>query len=501
VFTSRSEAILFFSVWFSCVFFSDFYLFETNYASRFYLTKAIVENHTVEVTPYIKEIGVDKAKYKNRYYIPRPVASSLLMVPQYVVTKPLAHALVASRFGSTWPFGVDCMHAFLVKALSSCLFCALAVVLFARLLSRFMDERFSSFAALAFFLTTNMFPESTEGVGESFTTVFVLAGFHLLLPFRKRTGFPSLAGLAFAIATLVSPQAILAAGGALVYLAIRRQAAGILRFVPWIVLAVFLTLLSNRVIFDHWLSFPVDFWAPDAANLEPTVRGKSRMLLEIPTAGKLYQMLFSPYRGIFFYSPFLLFALPGARRLLREHPAESAAFLASFLVVFLFFLVTAGWAGGWDFGWRYILIVLPFLGLFAWYDAYRCRIRFLRWAFLAWGGIVTSFGVLGSPQETRYGVDTSPIFGAWMPALLKFGPFNIVTDLYKYVLGRGRDLTLAWASSLAVLAGIWALCLWLGRRASRHGKAPGDLRFPSGDGSRTEAAAGTAGPAHFGGIS
>jgi hypothetical protein len=136
--------------------------------------------------------------------------------------------------------------------------------------------------------------------------------------------------------------------------------------------------------------------------------------------------------------------------------------------MFLFFLVTVGWAGGWDFGWRYILTVLPFLGLFACFDMARCRARFIRWPFLLWGGIVTSFGVLGSPQETHYGVDSSPIFGAWMPALLKFGPFNIVTDWFKYVLGRGRNITLAWVSSLAVLAGIWVICLWLGAGAAKQ---------------------------------
>ncbi len=354
------ELTAFILVWFACVFFSDI-AFDTNFASRYYLTKAMMEDGTVEITPYIETVGMDKAKYRNRYFSDKPVGSSLIIIPQYILTEAIAYDVISPLFELS-AAGKDCIHGFLIRVFSSCLFSAFAVILYARLLSRFLDERFSLFASLTFFLTTIVFPHSTLGTGEPFCLVFILAAFHSLFPWRNRGEKPHAAGLYFAAAALVVNQTLIIAVGAFLYLLIRRKYRKIVPFAVPLSVAVFFILLYNRLVFNGWTAFPAKFWDPGNDLLLLTVK------FDLPHWKRLYEMLFSEFRGLFFFSPFLIMAAFGIPKVLKRHKPEGAALLISFFCYFGFYLFNAGWFGGWDFGWRYIIPALPFLGVFAWFD-------------------------------------------------------------------------------------------------------------------------------------
>src|SRR6185503_6245396 len=72
-------------------------------------------------------------------------------------------------------------------------------------------------------------------------------------------------------------------------------------------------------------------------------------------------LLAAPSRGLFVYSPVLLFALPGLVHTLRASspPTERLMSLAGVLVFVLYGFV-ATWWGGWVFGPRYMADMLPF---------------------------------------------------------------------------------------------------------------------------------------------
>ena len=77
----------------------------------------------------------------------------------------------------------------------------------------------------------------------------------------------------------------------------------------------------------------------------------------------LIQLLISPYRGLFFYSPFLLLGVSGMIKMIRdtEWRREGRLFLAITIVYFLFLSAFSDWEGGWSMGPRHLVPLLPFL--------------------------------------------------------------------------------------------------------------------------------------------
>ena len=80
----------------------------------------------------------------------------------------------------------------------------------------------------------------------------------------------------------------------------------------------------------------------------------------------LIGLLAAPSRGLFVYSPVLLFALPGlARSLGGSAPAVERLMSVAGLTVFLLYGCIATWWGGWVYGPRYMTDLLPFIALWA----------------------------------------------------------------------------------------------------------------------------------------
>jgi hypothetical protein len=91
--------------------------------------------------------------------------------------------------------------------------------------------------------------------------------------------------------------------------------------------------------------------------------------LQLPNADslvRLYGLTFSPVRGIFIMSPFLLLAIPGFVMMWRALPERRSAVIAMLLVIGGFFFYNASsvmWWGGFTVGPRYLVPMLPFLTL------------------------------------------------------------------------------------------------------------------------------------------
>ncbi|MGH7150799.1 MAG: hypothetical protein ACREIU_08880, partial [Planctomycetota bacterium] len=83
-----------------------------------------------------------------------------------------------------------------------------------------------------------------------------------------------------------------------------------------------------------------------------------------PRLDVLGAVLFSPYRGLFVGSPFLLLALPGLWTWARGGRRPEAALCASIAgICLLFNMAYIGWDGGWGIGPRYLVPAIPFLAL------------------------------------------------------------------------------------------------------------------------------------------
>ncbi len=83
------------------------------------------------------------------------------------------------------------------------------------------------------------------------------------------------------------------------------------------------------------------------------------------------QMLFSQYRGLFFWSPVLLLAVPGMWALWTKYRTFAIATGAVFLVQLCVISSYSYWAGGSAIGPRHMVVTLPFIGIAVGYGIQR----------------------------------------------------------------------------------------------------------------------------------
>jgi len=85
--------------------------------------------------------------------------------------------------------------------------------------------------------------------------------------------------------------------------------------------------------------------------------------MRVPTLTSIYGLLFSPARGLFFHSPWLLLSLGGLALKGRMSPRVRVFWGASMGYAFVHFVFISSlrfWEGGWSVGPRYLVSVLPF---------------------------------------------------------------------------------------------------------------------------------------------
>jgi hypothetical protein len=129
----------------------------------------------------------------------------------------------------------------------------------------------------------------------------------------------------------------------------RARVRRLLAFAPGALAGTGMWVTYNAVRFGHPF---------DSGHLRDPVPGFGS-----PVAEGLLGLLFSPSASLFLYSPFAIVGLIGLVGLARRDRA-SAVLFGSIVLVFLVFYATLGnWLGGRSYGGRYLLVVLPYLGV------------------------------------------------------------------------------------------------------------------------------------------
>lgn len=263
------------------------------------------------------------------------------------------------------------------------------------------NSRAATWTALLFAFATIAWPHSRPFFTESLAALCLgLALFALLKALRAQRMLPwlALAGLAAGYAALVRNDSILffpglgllVAGPVALEARARRRSIG----AAWSTFAIPPLLCGMLILALNLHHFGGPFQTGYADQAEGVA-------FSTPLAAGLYGFLFSVGKGIFFFSPALVFGLLGWKRLATgqaPYPRTTTAALA--LMIALFVLVMAkwqNWAGGWCWGPRHIVQIHPFLMLpaAAWLAAgnlFRVR-RALALALLVVGIAVQLLGV------------------------------------------------------------------------------------------------------------
>ena len=356
-----------------------------NQNSRFDLVLALVDDHTVTIDRYVANTG-DYAYRDGHYYSDKAPGMALLGVPVYAAFRALLPAAITARLQEV--ASNDALHATLRKdgdglqpgrmyffvALMTTTFLVVAVpsallgVIFFRVAHHLgLGERQSLLAALLYALATNAFPYANAFVGHQTSACLLFGAFALLFAIRRgafrRSWLPAVGFLLGYAAITEYPTVLIGTLlGLYALFALDRRLTTLLYLVggalpPLLALAVYDYVAFGTVL-------PVGYLH---SALWQDVHQTGFLSLTHPQPGALWGITFSPHRGLFFLSPFLLFAVPGYVTLWRQraHRGEFWVLLLAPLSFLLFNASSAMWQGGFAVGPRYLVPSLPFLALVA----------------------------------------------------------------------------------------------------------------------------------------
>ncbi len=409
--------------------------------SRMDLILAIVDQGTLRIDDYYTNTG-DYASFEGHYYTDKSPGPSLLGVPVYAAFKVIAalppverliqRAAESEAFTSTLTEGGPdatrdavyfaaalYMVTFFVISVPSAL---LGVALFS-FAARFAEKDIYAFwLALAYGLATPAFAYSGSFAQHQLSALGAFVSFWLL--YRLRQGQATtrvlwLVGALFGLALICEyPAALLLAPlffYALYALERKREVwkmfAGALPF--GLVMAAY-----NLAIFRSPL--PIGYlYSPNF--VEQHYQGF--LSLTYPKLPALWGITFSPFRGLFFISPFLLCGFLGLWYLWRQRERRPEWWVLTVCVV-VYILYNASsvmWQGGYAVGPRYLVPMLPFLALPVvfvlnrWGEHRRARLGIA--AFMALSGALVWAETIGGQYFPDYGAN--PLGERSLPALVR----------------------------------------------------------------------------------
>jgi hypothetical protein len=329
----------------------------SNEVARYALARAMIEKRSVILTTdynYALETGMwpDVSYYDYAFYMTLAPGASFLVIP-FVLAGDLLQALFPSvAFFNPVTFTI--MLSSLCMSLTAVLIFKICVLMGAGEKASVITALVYAFGTIAWAFSESFFPHTISAF-------LVTSGIYLVLRYARRDGesieFLAVSGFILGYAVLVEYPIVLVLLPVLCYLYVRKRDLIILGYflVPYI-LSVSSVWLYNAICFDSPFIFPEQYGVLLAQKGVPWAEVFSN-----PIQMGLYGLLFDQFRGLFYYSPVLLFTLPGFYLLYKDHREETVLFAATFLIFLFFYSKWWCWFGGSSFGPRFLLPVLPLL--------------------------------------------------------------------------------------------------------------------------------------------
>lgn len=359
-----------------------------------------VGDHPLE--PGVKKVAmVEKCSSGDLAYVPekgefhpnKPPGTSFLALPGYFVLYHVERWLGINP-DRWWTLDVN---AWLTGVFSVGLISALGCVLFFRLAADFsggnLPAALGATVVLAF--GTTFFPFGTLFFDHDLTASFLVAAFYFLRVRPARSGNEFWAGLCGGLAVLTNYVAVAGVAVLGLYALLREPA----RRVNWRAGIGYALGGAGCFVLLCWYG-----WACYGSPLRPGTDFQNPLfrdpdlflgMFSIPHSSDdfwrllyLVQMLaFSPFRGVFWFSPVLLLGICGMLVWLRERKlaAEARVCLAVFACFFGVNTLFNGWHAGFAAGPRYLVPALPFLAL-------PLVVAFMRWRWFA--GILATYSIV-----------------------------------------------------------------------------------------------------------
>jgi len=323
-----------------------------NQNAHFATTVALVEQRTFYLDDYRRSSG-DLARAGEHVTSAKPVGTALAMVPGYLVARTVT--LGIDNVGNQ-----TVARAYLTTVLGPGVALALLAVVLFTLFRRRLSARDAMWVSLGVTLATPLFPFSTMTNSTPFVALFALLAYALLDEGELDNRGLVLAGLCaglpatfeYQTAVVVLPLALFA----LFRLADKK------RF-RWVALGIGLAACVPFV--HHMVVYGNPLHVGYAAMANP---GMARSAahgwfgFDGPEFNRFYELTLGHRKGFFFASPFLLAAVPGLVRMLRDPETRSRGLTAGG-AAWLMLLIVASlsyWHSGWGISSRYAVLFIVF---------------------------------------------------------------------------------------------------------------------------------------------
>jgi len=331
-----------------------------NQNSRFDLTRAMVERHTLRIDAYERNTG-DDARREGHFYCDKAPAASWLGVPAYAAVYYAAGApeKPSPQLLATGSYAASLFAVALPSAIA-------AVFLYGLALALGLSVAWAVAGTLAYALATLAFPYSTLFYGHQLVASLHLIAFALLIAIRRGRAEATpgrLAAVGALLATAVAVEYPAALGGAVLGIYALTFLRPLPRSLGWIVAGGVLPLVLLCAY--HAAAFGGPFTLPYEFSTQKHRHMGWFMGLGVPDLKVLGQLLVSVRRGLLYSAPWLALALPGLVLLARRRETRAEAAVATAIIVLHLWLNSSlvDWDGGWTAGPRYLVSCLPFVAV------------------------------------------------------------------------------------------------------------------------------------------
>ena len=410
-----------------------------NQGARLAELHAIVLQRTLTIDKY-HEVTGDKALVGGHYYSEKAPAIVVMALPAFTAT------VVAQRLAGIDPDAPEAWRVsnWTATAGSVGIIASIGGVAFFSLLRHRMSTAAALISTYALFLGSIVFPYATALFAHA-GTIGLLAIALWAACGRESSRRDYISGLAAGFAVASEYPAVIPGAAIGLYL-VHANPMRAWRYGLALIPAALLILGNNYLIAGS--PFSIGYGSNPAF---PEINASNSFGFNPPDPEALRHLVWGEYRGLFFWCPVLLMAIPGVVVLFKEDRRTAWMTVSVFALMMLQVGSFYSWFGGNAVGPRYLSPALPFVGLAAAYGIKRFPIpgAMLTAASVAMTGMVSAIAI-DPPQEV-------------LTPLQSFYLVRLRTD--RFADNLGTVLGLSHAGSLLLLvvfvaatgAGVWLM--------------------------------------------
>ncbi|MCD6460565.1 hypothetical protein J7L67_07870 [bacterium] len=329
-----------------------------NEYSRIYQIRAIVETGHLYLDEIIKRYGhlMDKSHYKNHFYSDKSFGLTLAALPVYAV------------YHSVFRLPIDNER---LKYFLSILCVSIANIIFIYFLYAWYIENragrsFKEITLVAYMLGTIVFAYSALFYSHVAGAVTCAMAFMLIEKYAPDNDFMfmPLLGLMLAMAVIIEfPLALICVWLMLyagIYVWRQRKFKSVVLFFICFTLPILVQLAVNYLSFGN----PFSLGYANKSSVEQVFYHSHGLFgVGLPSWQSFFGIIFSPSRGLFYFSPFLIFVIPVLICLVKNYKTRlQGIIIIGILCTYTLFASSVfDWQAGWTVGPRYYLPVIPFM--------------------------------------------------------------------------------------------------------------------------------------------